>query len=155
MGGALNIATICGLVSVAAGILRGSLPIADGSEYVRQMHLWFGYVSMAGLDALTIYLIRWHGKCYPRLTNPLTVILSLAILSHAFGSFSYAAGNEYLLTIYDGAVGFLTVLQLGVFVWWWGGRGRVDRRFHPRATPADRSSWAFSLRNNLHKARRQ
>lgn len=128
-------ALICLIASIFAYDIRADLPPDDGTEYVRQLHLWAGYVAMGAIDALTIYLLRWHGKPVRKLTNPLTIILGCSIINHAFGAFSYASVNFTGLDIYDAGVHVVTAAQVLVFWWWWMGRkyGKRDRRYARRA----------------------
>lgn len=128
-------ALICLIATIFAYDIRVDLPPDDGTEYVRQLHLWAGYVAMGAIDALTIYLLRWHGKAVPKLTNPLTIVLGCSIINHAFGAFSYASVNFTGLDIYDAGVMVVTAAQVLVFMWWWVGRkhGRRDRRYCRRS----------------------
>lgn len=130
----MSAALICILMTLIAYIIRADLPPADGTEIVRQMHLWAGFVGMGVIDALTIALIRWDGHAVKRLTNPLTIVLSCSIINHAFGAFAYASVNFTALDVYDEGVIVVGLAQVAVFMWWmWGRRyGRRDRRFHPR-----------------------
>ena len=149
-----NVAAICALVTIAAAIIRADIPADDGSEYARQMSLWFGFVAMAALDALTIFLIRWHGKCIRHLTNPLTIVLSLSILNHAYGAFLYASRQSEMLAGYDLFINVIAAMQAGVFLWWWRGRkhGRRDRRFHPRTPSINLRNSSMPLRHNQRMA---
>lgn len=130
-------ALICLIATIFAYDIRADLPPDDGTEYARQLNLWAGYVAMGLIDAVTIYLLRWHGKVVPMLTNPLTVILGLSIINHAFGAFGYASVNFAALDMYDHLMYAITAAQMLVFARWWWDRmyGRRDRRYSSR-TPA-------------------
>jgi len=150
----MSTALICILMTLFAFEVREGLPPDDGTEFIRQVHLWAGFVAMGAIDALTIVLIRWHGKCYRRLTNPLTIVLGCSIINHAYGAFSYASGNLPALDVYDAGVNVIALAQALVFVWWWSGRkyGRRERRFHPRTPRINLHGRAVTLRTDQHKA---
>jgi len=151
--GALGTLVICILATVAAAGIRADLPAWDGTEYIRQITLWQGYAAMSAIDAITIIAIRLQGKCYPRLTNPMTIVLALSIINHAYGAFSYAAYNTTGLEIYDIFVLVITLAQITVFSWWWISRnGRRDRRFSTRSASTDFRNSAGPLCNTKHKA---
>lgn len=144
---------ICAITTVVSWGFRFDLPADDGTELVRQINLWQGFAAMSAIDALTIMLLRWHGKCYKRLTNPLTIILSCSIINHAYGAFAYAARNFQALSIYDGIVMVIALAQIAVFFWWWGSRhGRRDRRYHPRVAGSGVYDRAVTLCNIEHEA---
>lgn len=146
----MSAAIICALATMLGYEIRMALPEYDGTEYVRQAHLWGGFVSMAAIDALTIFLLRWHGKCYRRLTNPLTIVLGCSIITHAFGAFAYASANFVALDIYDVGVNVVALAQVLVFCWWLWGRthGRRDRRYHPRTTSVNLLRRTVTLRHS-------
>lgn len=144
---------VCVLGTLVGSIIRYGLPPHDTTEAIRQIYLWQGFAAMGLIDAATIAMIRWHGKCYPRLTNPITIILALAIITHAIGAFLYAAGDYGSLAVYDVVVAALTLAQVVVFGWWSTSRhGRRDRRFHPRTPTVNFLGRAVALRNKSHKA---
>lgn len=150
-----NAAIVCLISTLIAWQVRESLPVADGTEAVRQIHLWLGFVAMGAIDAFAILLIRYHGRHYRRLTTPLTVILSLSILNHSLGAFAYAAENFIALDWNDWIANALGVAQIGVFIGWWSNRHGRDRRFYPRHPRSDRICGVSTLRDRLHAARHE
>jgi hypothetical protein len=150
--GAWGVFLICAITTAVSILVHAGLPPHGAGELTRQIHLWQGFVAMGLVDALTIALIRWHGKSYPRLTNPLTIVLSCSIINHAFGAFGYAAYNNMALDAYDMIKWFVLISQILVFVWWWGSRhGRRDRRYHPRPACASGYGQHEPLCDHQHK----